>query len=460
MTLVIAGLDVGSNSVFSCILTQYPTDLKTFVRTYKPVIYTPKKEDIDTLASSADIFALEPTGNYHTVWRDNLEARGKTVLMVSGLRVRNFARLNQLINKSDRIDAACLAAYTYWALDQEIPDAFIPPAQTNIRALYLTTRSLIRARVSLSNRIRSRLASEVPEASGKKSGDRPWGDQKAQVIWRKIAAANFPTETGSGISSTTQKLADLVCQLETLEADIENLIEIELSSIPELSRYEPVFDLWEIPRKTQTALVSAFHPLEQFLNPNLSRIIENIPSNNRRGFTKRDRSLSRFKRVLGAGKVLIQSGQKEAFVSSGCKKVRNSIYTYLKSAVAIRRQPNRYRLFKLEGKPDGWDEWSLSQQKTWLEEHSFAAVLHPYIRYSSERGKMYEVEPWKDGDLIHEVQEYNGASYRVAQLQLFYQYAPQCQGLPLKRRIHKVIPMFFRLLFSDLIQVVKSESTL
>jgi len=463
--MLIVGIDIGSASVVACVFPGSTDDLLSFSRKYKPIKADATVEGIEAISSLGDIFALEPTGSYHRVWAENLEARGKTVVFCSGTRIRNYARTHGILDKSDRTDAAVIAAYAHYHIQGDNPKAFIELPKDDLRERYTSLKSLPRVRQGLINRLRARLAYELPERAKATAAERPWMESRPSALWREIAGEEVlggkkrqernSKTIGRGLSWIGQEIAKIICECERLESRIEREIH-ELMEDPLIARYSPVFEAWGISERSQAAIVSVIHPIEQFLGSDGRRIVERVwGDGNER--TKRDRSLKAFQRAMAFGRTRIQSGDSLKWVSTGDKEVRASMVSFLEFKIAIRRSVNQARLFEFFGKPEEWEDWNKKQRDRWKDDRSFQALTEPKLK-GAITAKPNGYKPWKDTTLIQFVMDYNGASEPFARLQLFYEYAPQCQNLVKKRRILKCFPLFIRWLFADLIKVA-SEIT-
>jgi transposase len=451
----VVGLDIGSSSTYACVLSEMPPDLMTHIRKYKPTIAPPTREGIATIAALGDVFILEPTGAYHRIWAENLTKQGKTVLYAPGIRTRNFARMHGILDKSDRTDAVICAAYGLFHKGN--PSAFVNPPAGILREGYLLLRGIPKSKTALINRLRGRLSYELPERAKTTAKDRDWLEEAPPALWREIAGEEtrysknkkeiHAATIGRGISETSQKLAKFICELDRLEVEIETELEAELS---QMGAYRKVFEDWGITPRTQVTILSAIHPIEQFLDSNGKVIVERVFSEkSSRGQTKRNRSLKAFKRAIACGKIRIQSGDSFKQVSTGDRNVKSSIYSFLDTKVVILRQPPARSLFIKYGKPDDWEKQGKKQQQAWLSRHSFRAVIEPEVK---------TIAPWKEPEVIQKVCEYNGAKPNIAKLQLFYEFAPICQNLPKFRRLAaKVFPRFVEWLFYDLVKECRSS---
>lgn len=449
-SLAVVGLDIGRGSCFACVMPTIPPDFKRFVERYKPIRAKADPEGLQTIAALGDIFAMEPTGSDHRIWSDYLIEQGKLVLFVSGVRIRNEARRRGLMNKSDREDAPTIAIYTFNALQQSDMSAFMKWEQSEIRDNFRMLRSIGRSRVRLINILRARLMRTDPELALKQLQDRAWTTNKIPQLWRTVAQEDD--------SPINRKISNLIIEIESLEAHIERELEAELRA-KRLSWCEPVFERWELPQRTRAAILCAIDPFDQFLEGGkrnrYKKAMADAEGEEYR--TGRDASLAAFKRALGCGMMRIQSGNKEMEVRTGDKEVTTAVYSYLEMMVVTRRQPSAKRLFLKLGKPADSDNWTKRQRKEWIKAHSFRETLEPAI-------KELELTDWHRRNQITEclghqtpyqwiwekAADYSGTSIPIARLQLFYEFAPQCQNLKKVARIWKTYSKFCEWLFKEL----------
>lgn len=453
--MTVIGIDVSRGKATVCKLEEVPIDLMEYSRSYKPLTFKTTQEDLEALAALGKVFVLEPTGSDHKIYVEYLRSQGKTVLGCTGIRVRNFARDSGILNKADREDAAVIAAFGLRHLQRRNIKAFISIDAIEIKEKYRSIQQLIKQRTALINQLRSRLVYECPELHAAKSMARTWLKSHPPAIWRAIAgeellhpkATRVPEQTvGRGLSELSRQLAIQICSLERLQFALECEAD-EILNSQELNLYSTVMNRWGITPLTQTAIISAIYPLEQFLDdgkPVRKRIYATDKS--RYNKTVRNRSLKQFKRALGAGRMWIQSGKKEFWAKTGDPKTRAAIYTYLEMAVVTRRQPSLMRLHKLF--PDLKDQLAPlrgRKRTAFLTDHySFRALIE-------KAGIQPNLAPWKDEKLIQQAVVISKMSPAIAKLQLFYEFAPQCQAKGKKERLMKVYPRFIEWLYRDLL---------
>lgn len=445
------GIDVSRSFICVCSISEEPEDLKEFSESYKPTFLKPDGEGVDQLLSMGGPYFLEPTGADYWFWVDVLIAAGLDHYFVSGSRIRNYARTHEILSKGDKEDAAVIAAYGLENLRKGKMSAFLDIPRTALKEHWLTLRTLPKISAQFQNKIKARLAFEAPHLAKVTPHDRPWGNESAPALWRELAGLPVqaggrkrkdpPNPVGRSPGWITEGLASLLCLHEQLQARVEQAIdqEIEKDNTRSMAVFQEVFKAWGITTRTGVAILSAAHPFEQFLSEDGKRLRRrkwNQSGDKRSG---RDKSLKAFQRALAFGQIKIQSGQKMAQIPTGDRYVRDAIINFLVAKVVTARQPTAARLHKLYGKPEGWAGWSKKQRQEWTEKYKFEGLF-----------KGYGSEPWNNPDAIAAVMQYNKSTEPFARLQLFYQYAPQCQNLSKYTRIKKVYSKFVRMLFKDL----------
>ena len=456
----VVGIDVSRGSIHACVLESLPADLLEYSRSYKPVklgiLDAPK------LSELGDVFALEPTGSDHRVFVDVLRRSGKPILGVTGTRVRHFAKDSGILNKADREDAAVIAAYTLRHLIAKNPKAFISIESSEIRQNFLALLALKRQRTALINQIRARLVYELPELHAKKTDNRRWGCNNPPRLWRLIAGEEecrnaIQTSIGSGLSKLTRQLSAQVCSIERLEHSLE----MECDSLyggPDFDIYRPVFEHWGLSMNVAIAILAAVHPIEQFLEDG-HRVRKRVYATSASSHTKttRDRSLKQFKRAIGAGRQLIQSGKKEFYVPTGDPNIRKCIYIFLEMQCVIRRQPSRTKLrYRYPWLAETMASLNDRQQKKLIRDsYSFPVMCE---KWTAEAGLGRSDLPWKSEAVIKACAEFTNSSHQIAKLQLFYELASQCQNKPKKQRLMKTYPRFVTWLFNDLINSVSNQT--
>ncbi|MGB3494921.1 MAG: transposase [Elainellaceae cyanobacterium] len=457
----VVGIDVSRGEAICCVLEEQPQDLLEFARSYKPIKV--RSASANSLIDMGDVFILEPTGSDHRIFSEVLRSAKKPVLGVTGIRVRGFAKNAGILNKSDREDAAVIAAYGLQHLEKRNPKAFINITASEFKEHYLALQGIKKQKVSLANQVRGRLTYECPELHDARCKYRDWGDSKAPRFWRAIAGQvddsrglTLPEQTlGRGISTVTQQMAIQICNLELLayaiECECEALIQSDRFSI-----YQNVFSHWGIKGNTAIAILAAIFPIEQYLEEDGRQTYKRVHSTDRSKHqrTTRNRSLKQFKRAIGAGLMWIQSGKKEFWAPTGDKAIRASLYAYLEATVCIRSCPNVKTLCarnpELKGKLDRAKS-KKERQKIIKEGYSIEAIVEKHLPECKTK------TPWKEEVLIKPVMRLTEASDRIAELQLFYKIAPQCLNKSKSEKIMKVYPRFVTKLFRDLTKEYQEE---
>lgn len=338
----IIGCDCGKDTLSVCVLEEMPQDLKRFSRKYRPIKIVANADGKEALlALDGDIYIIEPTGNYSNLWINLLRTAEKTVFVVAPGRVKAMMKMYGILNKSDRIDAAAIAAYGM--LNKDNPSAFIPPTQQQLRQMLHSRQALISRSARIKNQLGNRLASECPEAvSLIENNARLWGKESRGILLTIAGREHderdrfvekrqqvIDSSIGEGIKPYSQSLAEQCCEIQSEAAALELLIEDAIAR-PEYGSYTPIFERFKLPVILQATLLSIIYPFDRFLDGNGRRIIEYIP-------TKRDRSEGAFKLSCGMGKVQYQSGGVEYWKAGGSKMCRTAIWQYVKIIIVMQR---------------------------------------------------------------------------------------------------------------------------
>lgn len=441
----VIGLDISRGSATCCVLHELPKNLLEFARNYSPLVVSADASGIRHLLSLGDVFILEPTGSYHRIFSESLIAQGKQVYFVPGRRIRAFAINNGILNKKDKEDAAVIASYGFYNLERGNLAAFIPAKTFQLRELWMNLKMLVRDRVTLINQVRGNLAYELPELAAATATNRTWCNPNPPALWRRLAEDSAPESIGRGLSLLTRQLTKQICQFERMEYELERLLRQILIS-DELSPYREVFNHWDIPPKTQCAILAAIYPIEQFFEdgkPKRDRVQSDSGKK-----SVRHRSLKSFQRALGLGRMSIQSGKTHRQVATGDPEIRSALYQFLLTKVVIRRQPTiktlRLKFPELEAMPVGL---SKKEQAKCLAPYLFPGQLDRWIKdYNAH------VAPWENPQVIQRVAEYSQSTEAIAALQIYYEKSPTCLNLPAKARIAKLMPRLARGLFRDLVK--------
>lgn len=445
---IIVGLDVGRSSAVACVMRERPTDLANFVKQYRPITITIGQAGLETLIQLGDIFALEPTGKDHRWLKRELERAGKLVLVCSGLRIRNHAREAGILSKGDKEDAAVIGSYCWHHLDCGNMNAFLGDNDEALRDTRTELLSAQRYRTKLINQLRARLADEQPELSKFRIADRKWAGPSVEV-WNKLLK-------DQALSWLAQEDIKQILYWDSREQALEIQAEQMMMS-DNLKRHKPVWENWQLSMKQVIPILAAVHPVEQFLNGDLSRIVDHIytASGHR---VKCDRSLRGMHRALGYGRVKIQSGDTWRWRRSGDGSTIAALYMWLEMAV-IRRSANRHRLSKMFEQPENFKSLSKKKQAEWVKSHDFRSyclmveprceTVKPLPRDKQRIGFM----PWKDAELVTKVCDYSLTTPPVAVMQLYYEWAFFESNK--HDRILKTLPVMIKLLAKDLIESVR-----
>lgn len=440
MGITIAGCDCGKNSLHVCLLRsdERPSNVKQFARKYKPLIVKTNREDVDKLiALNADLYVLEPTGSYSYVWINALKRAGKLVKLVSPRKIRHYAEYQGLTNKADKPDAAAICLYSLENFDNE--QAFLKTERLEIRRLYLRLNSLAGDKNPVQNRLGQILAYEFPEmVSAYESADRKWLVEQPPAIWRYIAGEDMTacridkqvatrwntaakSSIGTGLSSDSQELAAQLCSFERMEYRLEKKVDEELAT-PEYAPYHEVFDRFEIPPRIRAALLSRIYPFDDFLRNGkpFKEYVNGDLSRRASGMTKRDRSEGEFKRSLGMGKELKQSGDKTTWKACGSSYARTAIWQFIKVKIVI-------------GRSQGGN---------------FADKIQPLVKSLDAPG----VSPWLNSELIEAVANFTETTPEVASLRLHFEFqADQKKG---DLRTSATAGRFCRMLYKALLKKI------
>jgi Transposase len=438
------GLDIGRNSAVVCAMAERPVDLVDYIRKYKPIALSASPESIEQLCSMGDIFALEPTGVYHRWWVAQLEAKGKQVLLIPGIRVRNHAHENGVTSKGDKEDAAAIASYTISNLERSNLRAFQSGAGNEIRDLRFGLLNAQTNRTRLICQLKARLSIEATELMQFKATERSWGASSPNC-WEKLKS--IPQ-----LSWHSREDIEQIIYWNQRELRIE----LELDALfqqPEYQIYLTRLEPWGFSPRQITPIIGALHPIEQFLSEDGERVIERIHTATG-SRVKLDRTLRGIHRSLGYGRIKIQSGDKWAWKRTGDRTVLAALYIWLEMKVVIRRTPSAARIAGVWEAPPEFA--TTKKRKAWIEEHNFRSfclkvepkceTVKPIPRDRQRVGYM----PWKDAALIEQVCGYSGCKERVAQLQLYYEFA--FFEINKHDRILKTLPYMIRLMSEDLVR--------
>jgi hypothetical protein len=334
--LKIAGVDISRNKISVCVLTEIP-NLKYGKKPKIQTFEASEKGIKDFLSLDFDAAILEPTGwHYSRLWASHLERANRLVRWVGHWEVASYRESWKTFNKSDRLDAIALACYGLERWD--MPWMFITSEHGEIRQLYLQLEHLNRVKTPMVNRLRQHLTHEFPEVS-ERVVKRYWLQPNPPGLWKAIAGEwsskwkkEYDATIGLGLSTFSQGLAQQICQLETLEYQVEKEIELELQK-PEFKPYLEVFDRYALTGRGSVALLSAIYPIDRFLRDG-KPIIERVVTKNGKRAT-RNRSLAAFKLACGVGMTWYQSGNKEGWVPGGRSDIRTALWRWAKIAIVM-----------------------------------------------------------------------------------------------------------------------------
>jgi hypothetical protein len=428
----VAGCDCGKDGLYICVLEELPRNLKGFARSYKPLIVKADREGIETLlALDAEIYAIEPTGDYSRIWIETLQKAGNEIRLVSSRRIRHFCEYQGLTNKADRADAAAIAAYTL--TNHHDSQAFLKIERLKTRELYLQLNSTNRNRNPIQNRLGQRLSFEFPEIIKTYEGlQREWLEHPS-TLYRFLAGEKvggphskkreelLVNTVGSGLSDHTRDLAKHMLGFEEMSQRLEQQIEEELGK-PEYTVYREIFSRFLVPPSIEAAILGRIYPFEDFLQNGkpVKEYIRGGQSRRRSGMTKRDRSEGEFKLSLGMGKVLSQSGGSESWKAGGSKYARTALWLYVRMIVVIKR-----------GK-------------------SFPKITADLEKKYRKDG----LYPWLNDELIQQVAEHPviGTTPEVASLRLHFEFQESKKG---DLRISATAGRFCRMLYKSLVKTFR-----
>jgi hypothetical protein len=354
----ICGLDISRNSVTVCVLEKIPSDF----RKVKAVKLKLNQKGLESLLElEFDAAILEPTGgHYSRLWAHALAQNGRVIRWVDHDTVESHRRSHRLINKSDTLDAAILAAY---GLERwNVKGAFLEEQPSNqLNDLVLQLESLNRIRNPIMNRLKQQLCHEWPEVAERKamSGKNPPGlwlaiaDEK----WSPKLKSEYEQSIGLGIGEFSKGLGRLACEAERQKIDLEARIESELER-PEYGPYMKVFERFGIGRgSTAASLILAVYPFERFLDGDRKVIKEHVTSCNGKR-AARNRSLSAFKMSCGMGMKWFQSGDKQGWRAGGRSVTRRAIWRWVKTQIVMTHDDSNPHIQALRGfYESGTDSW-------------------------------------------------------------------------------------------------------
>lgn len=340
----IAGLDISNGKATIALIERKPDDLKRFHRNFKAIEVKADREGLaDLVELNFSVAILEPTGmHYSKIFAEAITQAGKQVRWVDHQIIANYRKAHQLPNKNDQADAIALACYGLEHLGKR--RFFLTLEGSRVKDLYLQLESLNHIKNPIVNRLRQQLAYDFPEVS-KRTVHRDWCMPNPPGLWRFIAGeparAKWSEEqarsVGNGISTFSQGLAALLCQLERQEYAIELDLD-ECLKAEDFAPYIQVFSQYGITNRTAAALLSRIYPLNKFLGVDGRQIIDHVDD------SKRNRSLGAFKLSLGMGMVQHQSGNSLSWKPGGAKYCRTALWRWCRTTLLMRSQTDTPQL--------------------------------------------------------------------------------------------------------------------
>lgn len=341
----VVGIEVAKASILCCVLDGIPDDPAKAAKTYKAIAFRPLRDDLNDLAKLGDLFILEPTGAYSRVWFEYLTNAGKDVRKVSPKRVSHTRRHYGIESKTDRYDAFFIALYGQ--LNHDKPSEFLSEHAETLRDLVLTHHSLSKAINQNANRVWRFLAYEWPEACIGRTGKKPnqarkFLEDKPGSLFRYLAGESIRLKAkrdqqlaatvGSGVSDLTRLYARHLCELETVQYEIEQQMTAMLQC-SDFKAYSEIFDLYGFGPMTSAVILSRIYPIERFLDDRKRPIVEYVQTD--RGRSKRRVSLGGFKLSLGMGTVFRQSGDSSEEKPGGASYARSALFFHCKSRIVM-----------------------------------------------------------------------------------------------------------------------------
>lgn len=294
---------------------------------------------------------MEPTGPYSKPWHDNLLKRGKEVRLVAHNKLRSFALHKGFKSKDDEPDAVALAYYGWEYLEN--PSEFNRIRDPRLQKIYeviLWKQRVIKDMVRNKNRAKALLRSECPELRKRK------GNHKAPSnLWPFIAGHyHVLTKTGitrlqnivnisigtariEGFSSELMRLADQIWQVESEKFSKYKQYR-ELLQHPDFKWMSRIMDLFLLGVVEQAIILAQIYPFAQFCDDKGQELrIALKRKKTPKGFhpTKRI-GYRRFHALMGKGKFLRSSGDKESWIVSGAEICRSHLFVWAERVIARR----------------------------------------------------------------------------------------------------------------------------
>ncbi len=347
----IIGLDVGNAvSVACCVhlsdFIEFPhSKAKEFFDELEFFYCTPDQQGLNVLKGlEGDIYIYEPTGDYHTIWTDNLEMLGLTYRQVSNNKLVAYRQLLGF-PKDDPHDALAL---TYYFKDNHHDQrAFIRTREADLQSVYSLMFEIDRINREirpLKARARVLLRREFPEYS--RTTENPfgvWGLWKFIVGDRKGLHKCFETAYQSSIGSAkrnggfSQELIELSQTIITrTERKIvcQELIKSVIYS-DKYKDYHTVFNKFNFGDMIRAIILCQIYPFESFLDDSGNEIKRKIKSRKTKNGNPTYKRLAyrRFHSLLGKGIKRKQSGQVDIRYVTGSKICRNLLTLWVGSSV-------------------------------------------------------------------------------------------------------------------------------
>lgn len=325
-------------SITIIVLSEIPEDLRK-VRRSAIKLKSDRAGVEALLALDFDCAIMEPSGiHYSKIWSYHLSKAGREVRWVDHQEINNYRKSWKISNKTDQLDAVALACYGLERYNR--PSHFIKAERGEIRSLCLQLKHINRGKNPAQNRIRQQLASEFPEVC-EREVSRGWLIENPPGLWRFLSGERITPKwqkeldesIGSGITPFTRGLAAQICQSERLEFQVEQQMATLLEN-PEYAPYLAVFERYAIGQRTGAMLLSEIYPFEQFLDKDGRQINEYIDTE-AGGRSRRNRSMSAFKKSCGIGMVYYQSGDSQGWKAGGNMDLRCALWLWCKVSIVM-----------------------------------------------------------------------------------------------------------------------------
>ena len=213
----------------------------------------------------------------------------------------------------------------FWVSDR-------PSEIKDLKRVLLDLKTTVRKQTAFINTTKSRLAFEYParakiqsQRHGELEANKPpgfwaWLAGKGELISanpRSRFDNHYKKEMEAGranVSELTREFAKQICNLHSIEADLENKL-VKLLELGVFSKYHQVFDLFGFGPRERGWILSRIFPFDSFLC---------LP---------KKAALRRFRQACGLGKIEKSSGQVAAGKGggkwTGCSNTRSTLWTYV-----------------------------------------------------------------------------------------------------------------------------------